>query len=95
MLRRVVQLAGLAMALTGAWLLSVGAARAGAQALGVGALLFLAVSLERWRDRARQSPPGPAFRPTGERFEDPGSGRTMEVHYNPQTGERHYKPEDN
>lgn len=33
-------------------------------------------------------------RPTGEVFRDPGSGRLMRVHEDPETGEREYRSED-
>jgi len=35
-------------------------------------------------------PPGPDWRPTGERFVDPTSGETIEVWFWPQNGERAY-----
>ena len=31
------------------------------------------------------------WQPTGERFNDPTSGKIVEVYYNPQTGERDYR----
>ena len=91
MLRAVVQLIAAALILTGAWLLAVGANPAGVQALALGAVIFVAVRYERWRDRSKAHAPDPLWRPTGERFEDPGTGKTVEVEYNPRTGERRYK----
>jgi hypothetical protein len=32
------------------------------------------------------------WKPTGERFIDQKTGKTIEVHFNPKTGERNYKP---
>jgi uncharacterized membrane protein HdeD (DUF308 family) len=34
------------------------------------------------------------WRPTGERFVDPASGKLTEVYFNPATGERDYRPVD-
>lgn len=34
------------------------------------------------------------WQPTGERFNDPTTGRAVEVYYNPQTGERDYRESD-
>jgi len=55
-----------------------------------GSVLVIAVLGERWRyqrqghDRERQ------WQQTGERFEDPESGETVEVQYDPASGERRY-----
>jgi len=91
MLRRVVQFAALALVIIGVWLLARGVVSPGAQALLLGVVIFLAVRFERWRDRAQPSAPESAWRTTAERFEDPGSGKTVQVEYNSQTGERRYK----
>jgi hypothetical protein len=91
MLRRVVQIAALGLVIVGVWLLARGVVSPGAQALLLGAVIFLAVRFERWRDRVKPSIPQSAWRSTGERFEDPGSGKTVQVEYNTQTGERRYK----
>jgi hypothetical protein len=34
------------------------------------------------------------WQPTGERFNDPTTGRAVQVYYNPQTGERDYRESD-
>ncbi len=91
MLRRVVQIAALGLVIVGVWLLARGVVSPGAQALLLGAVIFLAVRFERWRDRLKPSAPQSAWRSTGERFADPGSGKTVQVEYNPQTGERRYQ----
>lgn len=91
MLRRVVQLLALALALTGALLIFVAGVPAGVPALGFGLLVLLAVTFERWRRRSPPEPVGAHWQPTGERFEDPGTGKTVQVHYNPETGERRYR----
>jgi hypothetical protein len=92
MLKRIVQLAAAALILGGAALLISGIG-AGRPALLVGAITLIAVRYERWRER---TPPASAsgWRATGERFQDPASGKTVEVHYNPATGERRYHAAD-
>jgi hypothetical protein len=52
----------------------------------LGLILF-----ERTRYRPRISSSGGEWLPTGERFEDPASGKTVEVYQNLQTGERDYR----
>jgi len=91
MLRRVVQLLALALAVTGALLLFVAGVPAGLPALGFGLIVLLAVTFERWRKHSPPEPVGPHWQPTGERFEDPGTGKTVQVHYNRETGERRYQ----
>ena len=91
MLRAMVQLVAAVLVLAGLWLLAVGSRPAGIQALMVGAIILVAVRYERWRDRTRPHAPDTAWRATGERFEDPGTGQMVEVEYNSQTGERRYK----
>jgi hypothetical protein len=91
MLRRVVQLLALALAVSGALLMFVAGVPAGLPALGFGLVVLLAVTFERWRKRLPPEPAGPHWQPTGERFEDPGTGKTVQVHYNPETGERRYQ----
>jgi hypothetical protein len=58
------------------------------QALVVIALL----AFERSRYRPRINTGSGRWLPTGEKFEDPTSGKTVEVFQNPATGEREYRP---
>ena len=59
--------------------------------IGSGALTA-GVSFERWRYvRSLTSPEG-RWLPTGERFLDPTTYRLTDVYYNPDTGERDYRP---
>jgi hypothetical protein len=92
-LRATVQLLAAAFMAWGAWLLFAHSP-AGWQALVAGAVILVAVRYERWRGRTRPAAPGSHWQATGERFEDPGSGRTVDVEYNPQTGERRYRGGD-
>jgi len=56
----------------------------------VGVALLLGTVFEgRYRPRVPSSSDG--WEPTGERFVDPGSGKLVDVVYNPKTGEREYK----
>ena len=81
------------LAFTGAILLSVGVRGPGAYALGLGLLIVLGTAFERWRYRAHDPRPGAGWEPTGERFVDPHSGKTLQVFYDPRTGERRYVSE--
>jgi hypothetical protein len=57
----------------------------------LGALLTLGVLFERVTyKRLLPRSPGPGFVPTPERFVDPASGRLVQVHVKPETGERAY-----
>lgn len=94
MLRRLVQLLAAAVALLGAGFMLTGDHSPGVQLLFLGALLLIAVRYESWRDRAKPPARGPEWQSTGERFEDPGTGKTVEVQYNARTGERRYQPEE-
>jgi len=93
MLRRGVELVALVVAIVGGCLLLAGVAAPGIQALLLGGITFLALRFERWRDHS-PTQPGPDWRSTGERFQDPGSGQTVQVEYNARTGERRYSPVD-
>jgi hypothetical protein len=79
-----------ALAFTGAILLLDGVVGPGCYALSLGAAIFLGTAFERWRYRANDTRPGAGWVPTGERFEDPQSGKTLQVFYHPQSGERRY-----
>ena len=82
-----------ALALTGALLLVSGVSGPGAYALALGGVIVLGTVFERWRYRPGSARPGAAWQPTGERFEDPHTGKTMQVFYDPRSGERHYVSE--
>ena len=89
MLRTSLLLLAGALALTGMILLIRGLP-GGAQALGLGGLIVLGTVFERWRYRPRDARPGARWQPTGERFEDPQTGQTVQVYYDPESGERRY-----
>ena len=56
-----------------------------------GLILLVCIWFERW---IYTKPPadGPQWQKTGEQFIDPASGQSMEVLYNPETGDRQYRP---
>ena len=90
MLRAIVLgLGGIAVA-AGALLVGAGARGPGIDLIAIGAIVVLATVFERWR--YRNSPPsaGARWERTGERFADPSTGETMEVYYDPASGERRY-----
>lgn len=55
-----------------------------------GVIVLAALAFERRRYRPAVDSARGHWQLTGERFVDPSSGRTMEVRYNPTTGERDY-----
>lgn len=55
----------------------------------IGAAIILGTVFERWRYRAA-APANARWERTGERFEDPATGETMEVQYDRASGERRY-----
>ena len=90
MLRTSLLAFGGGLALVGLILLSRGQLGAGAYALGMGGLIVLGTAFERWRYRPNQGRPGVDWKSTGERFEDPQTGKTVRVLYDPASGERRY-----
>jgi membrane protein implicated in regulation of membrane protease activity len=55
-----------------------------------GSVLVIAVLCERWRYRRKEHDREGQWQRTGEIFEDPETGQTVEVHYDPVSGERRY-----
>jgi hypothetical protein len=61
--------------------------------IGLQAVVVLAlIAFERRRYRPVVKDAAAQWLPTGEKFEDPSSGKTVEVYENPHTGERDYRP---
>jgi hypothetical protein len=85
----VLGLGGIAVA-AGALLIGAGARGAGVNLIVIGAIIVLGTVFERWRYRKTPPPAGARWERTGERFVDPATGETMEVHYDPASGERRY-----
>ena len=84
----VLALGGIAVA-TGVLIVATGARGPGIYLICTGAVIILGTAFERWRYHSK--PPAAArWERTGERFEDPATGETMEVHYDRASGERRY-----
>ena len=90
MLRTLVLVFAAALAITGVILLIRGLAGPGAYALGLGGLIVLGTAFERWRYRPNNMRAEASWQPTGERFEDPETGKTVQVYYDPRSGARRY-----
>jgi hypothetical protein len=89
MLRMGMLVFSVVLAGTGLMLLMAGF---GWQVLVLGTIILIAVLGENWRYRRIENPLNGRWQRTGERFVDPGSGQTVEVLYNPESGERRYAP---
>ncbi|MGH8228065.1 MAG: hypothetical protein ACRET2_09505 [Steroidobacteraceae bacterium] len=94
------------VAAAGAMLLAAGQ-RAGIPVLWIGGIALLGLVFERWRYREGQlghdgtegydnghGALGEPWERTSERFQDPETGSTVEVLFNPRTGERRYRKVD-
>jgi hypothetical protein len=104
--RIVLGVVGFLLALAGLAASAAGAGIPGLWATIMGAVLVVAVVIERQRYRSEEADrafeaggPGggepigtlePRFRPTDEQFVDPTTGVPMQVHVDPRTGERRY-----
>lgn len=84
----VLALGGIAVA-AGALLVAAGSRGPGIYLICLGTAIILGTAFERWRYRTAP-PAGARWERTGERFEDPATGETMEVHYDRVSGERRY-----
>jgi hypothetical protein len=89
MLRTVVLALGAIAVAAGAVLVAAGPRGSGVYLICVGAAIILGTAFERWRYR-NAPPAGARWERTGERFEDPATGETMEVQYDRASGERRY-----
>jgi hypothetical protein len=91
MLRIFVLILGIVLVGIGLFLLISGRSDLFQPALIWGIILVAAVLCERWRYRRRHDESA-QWQRTGERFQDPETGETVEVEYDPLTGERRYVP---
>jgi hypothetical protein len=89
MLRILVLVFGIVLLGIGLFLLISGRSELFQPALIWGIILVVAVLCERWRYRARHDETA-QWQQTGERFQDPETGETVEVQYDPLSGERRY-----
>lgn len=106
--RVVMGVVGVLLMVGGLVVVAAGVWPAGLWSMLAGAVLVIAVVLERSRYRSEaaersDAAPGPGggepsvplapFRPTAEVFVDPTSGQRLRVYLNPATGERRYHAE--
>ncbi|MFL6606374.1 MAG: hypothetical protein ACJ8R9_34305 [Steroidobacteraceae bacterium] len=92
MLRTAVLIFGFLVLALGAYLCAKGVGVGGVQTLVGGTVIVLATLFERWRYKNKNAAVDGDWQPTGERFVDPGTGKNVEVLYDPQSGERRYRP---
>jgi len=88
MLRAILILAGLCALAFGLFTLRYSFIAALPPLIAGGALLLGTLFEGRYRPRVRSTA---GWAPTGEKFIDPGTGKLVDVVYNPKTGEREYK----
>ncbi|HEX4052351.1 MAG TPA: hypothetical protein VHY19_15900 [Steroidobacteraceae bacterium] len=91
--RAIVILIALALMAVGGRLILEGLHLPGIYLLAMGVVVMAATFFERWRYGATASQAPAAWQRTDERFEDPESGRTMTVYFDPVSGERRYVSE--
>jgi hypothetical protein len=92
MLRNALLGAGVVGVVAAVALLVAGQLDPGLRLLIGSGILTVGVGFERWRyTRSLTSPEG-RWLPTGERFVDPTTYQLTDVYYNPDTGERDYRP---
>lgn len=90
MLRAFVAAIGWLLALAGVLML-LAPAHSGLPLLIVGGLVVLSLFFEGRYRGTKIEAPSQTWQPTGEKFIDPGTGKLVEVDYDPQTGERNYR----
>lgn len=91
MLRTAVLIFGGLILLLGVYLCTLGVGFGGVQIVIAGAVFVLGTLFERWRYNNRNASMNADWQATAERFVDPGTGKTMEVFYDPRSGERQYR----
>ena len=91
MLRKVLVWLGVLLMIAGLILRVETGGSGGLGLFGAGAVLLLALLIERYRyKRIMDTVPGPDWQPTGERFIEPGTDVPVAVYANKTTGKRLY-----
>jgi len=91
MLRTVVIAVAATLACVGIVLIACGVHAPGWQVLAIGAIVLIGTLFERWRYRHIEEPPlNGHWQRTDEQFIDPATGDSVEVMFDPRTGERRY-----
>lgn len=93
MLRGAVIVGSLIVLLAGVGVSLFGPRGLGVYLLVLGVAALLGTLFERWRYRTPERR-NAQWQRTGERFEDPSTGRPVEVLFDPASGERRYSSED-
>jgi hypothetical protein len=90
MLRTFVIAVGAVLTCVGIGLIACGVHAPGWQALVLGVIVLIGILFERWRYRRIEEPSNGHWQRTDEKFIDPSTGDTVEVMFDPSTGERRY-----
>jgi len=90
MLRSGLLVFGLVLTGIGLVLLIMRGMQSGQPFLIWGAIVMIAVCCESWRYCRNKLSKNGQWQRTGERFEDPETGKNMEVFYDPASGDRRY-----
>jgi hypothetical protein len=90
MLRTFVIAVAAILTFVGIGLMACGVHAPGWQALALGVIVLIGTLFERWRYRHIEEPPKGHWLRTDEKFIDPSTGDTVEVMFDPSTGERRY-----
>jgi hypothetical protein len=90
MLRTVVIAAAAILTCIGIGLIAYGFHAPGWQALAIGLIVLIGTLFERWRYRHLEEPPQGDWQRTEEQFIDPSTGDSVQVMFDPRTGERRY-----
>jgi hypothetical protein len=90
MLRTVVIAVAAILTCVGIGLIACGVHSPGWQVLILGVMVLIGTLFERWRYRRIEGPSNGCWQRTDERFIDPSTGDTVEVMFDPRTGERRY-----
>lgn len=93
-LRALLLAVAVALLLAGLAMLFIEPRSQGIGLLVFGAVLLLGILFERWRYRPPAPPADARWEHTGERFEDPQTGKIIEVLYDPRSGQRRYAGAD-
>ena len=93
MLRNILIIVAAILTCIGLGLVAGGIHVPGWQVLVLGVLVLIGTLFERWRYRRIESSASGDWQPTEERFIDPSTGQSVEVMFDPRTGERRYVSE--
>jgi hypothetical protein len=90
MLRKVLVVVGLLLLAAAAYMVALHRYLFLPHLIVLGLMLTAGIVWERWQYKKPLTRPASHWQATGERFVDPKTGRTLEVYFDPGTGESHY-----